>query len=356
MEKNHLLVRCNNPECSNIIETTYGKMRGNRSLFCSTYCRSQVHKHKLQKYINVCKGCNREFETYIKDRNHCSIWCEEGRPKLTDGNYRHYLFGEPLKDISNIRVYDNSEILIMPRLEDISVDDLCNYEVYIDYGYIIDGKLYEYLGYGKIIDMELFNNYYINHKKDIETCDEVDKLEYDEFNKLMINEYMAIDYNKNKSKIKKINKKLPKNKKISPIKDDLRIIYVKCNNPLCDNVFPVNLYELNTHKRLFCSDACKMKVYRMRPKPLKHIKLCKNCNRIFITYDDTREYCNETWCKQHRSLSPKKYKDYINNVLYVEYSAYSLNAFTHISYEEFIYKHEVDKLIMSDKKRICNKL
>lgn len=337
MEKNHLLVRCNNPECSNIIETTYGKMRGNRSLFCSTYCRSQVHKHKLQKYINVCKGCNREFETYIKDRNHCSIWCEEGRPKLTDGNYRHYLFGEPLKDIN--KVYDMSEIPLLDTIAPLTYEELCNYEVYVDYGYIIDEEFELKPNCESIVDVAKLNEHYLSRKFMIN-----DNIPDDTSNEFLIRSYIEFIYNQNINKKKKINKKLPKNKKISPIKDDLRIIYVKCNNPLCGNMFPVNLYELNTHKRLFCSDACKMKVYRMRPKPLKHIKLCKNCNRIFITYDDTREYCNETWCKQHRSLSPKKYKDYINNILIGAYNVYRLNTSNSISYDDFIYKHEVDKI------------
>jgi len=104
-----------------------------------------------------------------------------------------------------------------------------------------------------------------------------------------------------------------KNNSIKTIidRDDEKYLFVKCNNPQCNNYFRINLWELIHTKRLFCSNKCKVKVNRIRPKLTKYNKICKKCKRSFVTYDNNREYCN-VYCEYITTkITPKRYKEYI---------------------------------------------
>ncbi|MFA5760505.1 MAG: hypothetical protein WC877_01930 [Dehalococcoidales bacterium] len=94
-------------------------------------------------------------------------------------------------------------------------------------------------------------------------------------------------------------------------RDDEKYLFVKCNNPQCKNYFRVNLWELIHIRRLFCCNKCKVKVNRIIPKLIKYNKVCKKCKRPFVTYDNSREYCN-VYCEYITTkLTPFRYKEYI---------------------------------------------
>jgi hypothetical protein len=103
------------------------------------------------------------------------------------------------------------------------------------------------------------------------------------------------------------------NPKATIDKEDDKYLFVKCNNPHCDKYFRINLWDLIYTKQLFCCDKCRTHTSRIIPKLIRHKKVCKKCNRIFFTYDNTREYCN-TYCEfVTPKLTPYRYKEYIRS-------------------------------------------
>lgn len=334
----HLYVRCNNPECTNVIETTFPKLLVSKNLFCSDYCRNYTHaKLKLNKLKKTCIECGRPFETYVSDREHCSIWCEHKLPKLTHGNYRHKLYGEPLKD--SIETIQEKQLpLNISNQHILTYEEMIEFECYEKYGYAIDES------WAKCVDE---NAPLIVPLESIEEFYQTNKKETDKENELIIDNFIMIKYNQNLRKLQK-KKHVPPKRVNTPIsKDDVRVIWVKCNNPTCDKYFAVNLFELNSARKLFCNAACKIATHRLKPRLKKYTRYCKNCGRKFHTYDATRLYCNASWCPHNQLLTPNAYKVYLTETLPLQYNRYQINTrdVYRLTFKEFRDETSYDNII-----------
>lgn len=309
-------VRCNNPYCINTMEVTLKTLRSNKKLFCSNKCRYKTHYLKLNKITKTCKTCGEKFDTFDMDKNHCTLECENGDPPT-------------IASVTN---------------EPITYECYQKFKSVIDRYY--DDKIH-YYNCKNIIPLSSIETYYQEHKGE-------------KFNiinaRKMIQEFIEIHYENKKSEALSI--RAVTNKKNEPRPDDPAYLFVKCNNPNCDDWFPINLYNLNKATHLFCSDSCKVEFHKLQRhrtlvskegKLPKLVKRCKRCHRKFRTYDASREFCCH-YCELYKNnrLSSNQYRYHITSGVKSIYDGFVSRYDAKITLEEFINieykKYEIDKL------------
>ena len=306
-------VKCNNPECNNMIEATLNQIKTNKKLFCSDNCRYRVHYLKIPKVKKICELCGNSFDTYDEQRTHCSVECEN-RINV-DGNYEFYTRHKHFLDLNYFSDTANfpkcKSMISFDEVEKLYQEKKSLQEEYIDMGQYA-GSIISYL-YGKKVE-----------------------------------------------EIKRKKKALKRQPEEADIYDPA-YLFVKCNNPNCNEWFPINLYNLNKAVNLFCNKSCKNAFHKIQtrriklgqPKLPKLVKHCKRCHRKFRTYDDSREFCCH-YCELYKDkrLSPYQYRRFVDEDIYVIHQLYKDRHVSDISFDEFIdvaYKHyELTKL---DRKR-----
>jgi len=289
-------IKCNNPTCNNYINVDYEEYKRYNKLFCCNNCRKYTYKLKLEKKTKHCinKSCNKKFITY-DNREHCCEHCKTHKSKITKQNYIKQCIKLGLKNNIEHKNYD-------PDYK-VRNNPISRTKLYKKY----NGTLLKNIGplYKPYLTQNVLN--YINHtifKFKIKSKEEIKGLLQQEIDRVIAKETWN-----------DAHADVYRPEKIIAEKDDYRLLFIKCNNPKCNNHIPINLYELMHYNKLFCSNKCKMSFYnhnkRLNIKPIRYKKSCKRCKRTFYTYDNTRNYCNSHCEFRFNKLTAISYKQLI---------------------------------------------